>query len=174
MDMNDNPLNELEQNEWDALINSILKPFFSLAKKDVLVSADDLRQEAWIGLLAACEHYDPAKGKFVTFAYHYIRGHVMRYVGRRTKNKPTQVDEDPVVLDVHEYEENSYESRDLMDVIMETISDQENHDLLIEYFVHNKSLRQIGKERGISHEAVSTKIRKLLDVLELRLNHENA
>jgi RNA polymerase sigma factor (sigma-70 family) len=174
MDMNDNPLNELEQNEWDALIISILKPFYSLCKKDALVTPEDLQQEAWIGLLAACERYDPNKAKFVTYAYHYIRGHVMRYVAKRTKNKPVQIDEDPVLIDEREYEETNYEKHDLMNTIMGNVSDQEHANLLIEHFVLEKSFRQIAKEHGVSHEAIATRIHKLLDLLEIRLNHGNS
>ena len=169
-----NPLNELAQNEWDALIISILKPFYSLCKKDALVTPEDLQQEAWIGLLAACERYDARKAKFITFAYHYIRGHVMRYIAKRTKNKPTQLDEDPTLIDEREYEENGYEQRDIMDTIMDSVSDQEHAALLIDHFVHNQSFRQIAKKHGVSHEAIASRIHKLLDLLEIRLNHENA
>lgn len=172
--MNNNPLEELKQNEWDALIISILKPFFSLCKKDVLVSPEDLQQEAWIGLLAACERYDARKAKFVTYAYHYIRGHVMRYIAKKTKNKPVQIDEDPILVDERQYEENNSEQRDLMETVIANISDQEHADLLIEHFVKEKSFRQIAKERGVSHEAIATRIHKLLDLLEIRLSHENA
>lgn len=172
--MSGNPLDELQQNEWDALIISILKPFYSLCKKDALVTPEDLQQEAWIGLLAACERYDARKAKFVTFAYHYIRGHVMRYIAKRTKNKPTQLDEDPILLDERQYEESGYERRDIMQTIMSNVSDQEHADLLTEHFVLDKSFRQIAKDHGVSHEAIATRIHKLLDLLEIRLSHENA
>ena len=46
MPTNDNPLEILPQNEWDALINSILRPYLSLRSKDTLVDVEDLRQEA--------------------------------------------------------------------------------------------------------------------------------
>lgn len=172
--MNGNPLDELKQNEWDALIISILKPFYSLCKKDALVTPEDLQQEAWIGLLAACERYDARKAKFVTFAYHYIRGHVMRYIAKRTKNKPLQIDEDPILLDERRYEDSGLERRDLMQTIMANVADQEHADLLTEHFVNDKSFRQIAKERGVSHEAIATRVHKLLDLLEIRLSHENA
>lgn len=172
--MKNNPLDHLEKNDWDAIIVSILKPFYSLCKKDVLVTPEDLQQEAWIALLAACDRYDPLKGKLVTFAYHYIRGHVMRYIAKRTTNKPTQIEEDPVLLDPREYHDNSLERQDMMDTILDKVSDQDHANLITEHFVLNKSLRQIAREQGVSHEAVSNRLHKILDVLEIRLKHENA
>jgi len=177
--MNDSPLSTLQQNEWDAFILSILKPFYTLCKKDVLVNLEDLQQEAWIGLLAACDRYDPGRAKFTTYAYHYIRGHIMRYVAKKTKDKPTQVDEDPsMYIDKRkECSENvtaDVECNDLITTILEKVSDQKDAYLLVEHYLKDKSFRQIARETGVSPEAISTRIHKLLDLLEIRLHHENA
>lgn len=172
--MNYSPLDDLPQNEWDALICSILRPFYYLYKNDILITQEDLQQEAWIGLLAACKRYDPSKAKFTTFAYHYIRGHVMRYIAKRTKDKLIQEDKNPIVLDVHTYEETECERRDIVETIMDRLSDQKHAHLLIEHFIRNKSLRHVAKEQGVSHEAIATRIHKLLEILEKRLNYENA
>ena len=172
--MKNNPLDSLPQNEWDSLIISILKPFYYLCKKDALVSPEDLQQEAWIGLLAACEHYDPNKGKFVTFAYHYIRGHVMRYVSKKTMNKPTQIQEDPILIDDRIYYDSAAEKTDMMNTIMEKASDQEYAYLLIERYVQGRSLRQMAKDHGVSYETIAIRINKMLELLDIRLNHENA
>lgn len=172
--MNNNPLNDLPQNEWDALINSILKPFYSLCKKDALLTPEDLQQEAWLGLLAACENYDPQKGKFITFGYTYIRGHVMRFVAQKTMTKPSQLEITEENIDSSFYHEDTAEREDIMKTIMGKISDQEHAFLLEEHFVRGKSLRQIARERNVSHEAISSRVRKLLDILELRLNNANS
>jgi len=172
--MNKNPLNDLPQNEWDALINSILKPFYSLCKKDMLLTPEDLQQEAWLGLLDACSKYDPNKGKFITFGYSYIRGHVMRFIAQKTINKPTQFEVSEENVESRFYNEDTAERKDVMQTIMSKISDQEHAFLLEEHFVNGKSLRQIARERHVSHEAISTRVRKLLDILELRLNHANS
>jgi hypothetical protein len=52
--MKNNPLDSIPQNEWDAIIISILKPFLPLCARDTLITPEDLQQEAWIGLLRAC------------------------------------------------------------------------------------------------------------------------
>jgi len=174
MDTKNNPLDSLPQNEWDAFILSILKPFFFACSKDALVSPEDLQQEAWIGLLAAAKRYDHTRAKFVTYAHHYIRGHVMRYIAKRTKNKPTQVVGDPTELDERQHIESVAETRDLMSIILDSVSDQKHADLLVQHFVHGKSFRSLAKEYGVSHEIIATRTHKLLDLLQIRLNHENA
>ena len=175
------PLDSISPNEWDKLIVSILRPMYSFCKNDVLVTPDDLQQEAWIALLAASERYDASKAKFTTYAYYYIRGHVMRYVAQRTKNKPGLFNESQ--LDTTLKSEPCKTSQDLLetvdhkdvsDTIFSKIGDQEHADLLVEHFVNNKSMRQIARERGVSHEAIATRVRKLIDILHMRMKHENA
>lgn len=172
--MKDNPIDLLPKNEWDALIISILKPMYSLCSKDMLVSPEDLQQEAWIGLLRAAERYDPGKAKFTTFAYSYIRGHVMRYVAKRTINKPNQIDLDEFDTDDQSYIDDSSEKHDTMYTIFSKVSNEKYFDLLVEHFIYDKSFRKIAKERGVSHETIATRVNKLLDLLEIRLNPKNA
>lgn len=169
-----NPLDDLPTNEWDALIISIIKPFFSLCRRDPSISYEDLQQEAWIGLLTASERYDPTKAKFTTFAYHYIRGRVMTYITSRTKNKSYQLTEDPLDMDLQSCVDTNIEADDIMRTILETVSDQKHTDLLHEHFVQDKSFRQIARERGVSHEIISNRVNKLISVLQKRMWNENA
>jgi len=167
------PIDSLKKNEWDALIISILKPMYKFCRKDALIAPQDLQQEAWIALLLACERYDPSKASIVTFAYHYIRGHLMRYIARRTKRSLSQLEDESKLLDIC-YKGDTGEDRDIMEVIMKHTSDQKHAHLLVEHFVRGKSLRQIASEQKISHGTVAIRIKKLLNLLTLRLNHENA
>lgn len=171
---NDNPLESIPHNEWDRLIISIIKPFYPLCRRDSTLSPEDLQQEAWIALLRACERYDPKKAKLTTFAYHYIRGSVMTYIAKHTRNKPYQVDEDSLDLDYNSYTDSTVENGDLMKTMLQMVEGEEHADLLVEHFVHNKSFRQLAKERGVSHEAIANRVHKLLDLLQSRLSHENS
>lgn len=171
---NNNPLDTLHAAEWDALITSIIKPFFSVCKKDSSIGTEDLKQEAWIGLLKASERYDPSQSKFTTFAYHYIRGYVMTYIASRTKNKQYQIAGDPQELDVKSYVDNVTETNDMMRTVLEILSDQDHVYLLEEHFVKDKSFRQIAKEQKVSHESIANRVHKLLNILYVRLNHENS
>lgn len=174
MATNDKTLDSIPENEWDAIILSIIKPFLPLCTRDTLITLEDLQQEAWIGLLAASERYDAKRAKFTTFAYSYIRGYVMQYITKATRNKLVQIDEDAAVLDDREYEDSTAEKNDLIDTIFGLVSDQKHIDLLEEHFVKHKSFRQIAKEIGVSHVAVANRVNKILDVLEYRLNSENS
>lgn len=44
------------------------------------IEFEDLVGYGMVGLMEACNRYDEAKGKFVTFAYHRIRGAMLDYV----------------------------------------------------------------------------------------------
>ena len=183
--MENNPLDALPQNEWDRLIVSILKPFLSFCKNDTLITKEDLQQEAWIGLLAACEKYDARKAKLVTYAYWYIRGHLMRYVAQKTKNKPSIISESYFTKEdskdfrsftcPHSNEHNiMVDTQDLSSTIFSLVADQEHSGLLVEHFLNDKSFRTLAKEYGVSHETIATRINKLLDLLEIRMNNENS
>lgn len=166
-----NPLDDLPQNEWDALILSIIEPYFKLCYSDSLLTIEDLKQEAWIGLTLASQRFDSSYGcKFSTFAYHYIFGHVLRYINKCIKNKPDQIETD---LDIRSYEDSDLDNEDLMQTILAKVVDYEDADLLIEKYVKNKSLRQIGKERNVSHEQIRKRLNKILESLSRRLQYEN-
>ena len=172
--MNSSPLDSVKKNDWDAIILSILKPLLPLCARDTLITVEDLQQEAWIGLILAAERYDAKRSKFTTFAYTYIRGHVMRYITKVTRNKPLQVDEDATLLDDRVFEDNSVEREDFMETVFDKVADQEHSELLHEHFILGKSFRQIARETEVSHVAIANRVNKLLDVLEQRLSHENA
>jgi len=167
-------INTLPETEWDKIIKKIISPFNTFVIKDALLDRDDLKQEAWISLLNAVDKYDPSKGKFVTFAYNHIRWGIIRYIKQKTSNKPHQFHDDELLEqeDTEDFE-NNIERRDLVSTIMSVLSDQKHTELLIEYFVHNKSLRRIATEYDVCHETVKSRIKKLLCTLEKRLSHNN-
>lgn len=174
MDTTDNPLDSIPRNEWDAIILKIITPLLPLCSRDTLITSEDLQQEAWIGLLAACDRYDPKKAKFTTFAFHYIRGHVMRYILKTTRHKPNQIDDDVLELDDREFMDTALERKDILETVMSKIGDQQYAHLIIEHFVEGKSLRGLGRRYGVSHETIATRLNKLLQLLEIRLNGQNA
>lgn len=175
--MNTNPITNIPKNEWDAIILSIIKPFMPLCNADNLITVEDLQQESWIGLLRAAEKYNAGGAKFTTFAYSYIRGYVLRYITKCLNDKSEvsslsyeYCEED----DVRFVEDTEAERSDIMNTIFGLIEGEDNVELLEEYFVKDKSFRQIAKEVGISHVSVANRVNSLLDILEKRLKHENA
>ena len=172
--MKDNPLDSIPANEWDAIILSVITPLLPLCNRDTLITVQDLQQEAWIGLLCACKKYDPARAKFTTYAYMYIRGYVMRYITKVTRHKPNQIDEDATMLDDREYEDKSIEQDDLMKTVFGLVADEKHAHLLREHFILGKSFRQIARETDVTHVAIANRVNRMLDLLESRLNYENS
>jgi RNA polymerase sigma factor (sigma-70 family) len=174
--MTTNIIESLSQTEWDKLILNILKPFISYSRNDPLISVEDLKQEAWIGLLTAAEKFDPSKStKFVTFAYYYIYGRILRYTMQKSKFKSMRLNQDVETMEEEvAYEDTECESSDMVKSIMALVSDQEHSDLLIEHFMKNKSYRTIAKERGLSHQCIHLRINKLKKILKQRLHDANS
>lgn len=168
-----NTIENLTVNEWQGLIKSIVKPFAYLYTRDALLTVQDMEQEAWTGLLVASQRYDPVKYKckFTTYAHHYIRGYVLTYLTKQTL-KPNEIDCD--IENTKSYICTDAETHDLEEVIGSLVSDQKHSFLLNEYFVKNKSLRQIAKENNVSHETMAVRMRRLLVILQTRLQYENA
>jgi RNA polymerase sigma factor (sigma-70 family) len=159
--MSDNPIDSLPQGEWDKLISSILRPYLSFAVNDPLISREDLEQD------------DPTKSKFSTYAYHYILGRIRRYVLEKTRVSSSRIDIDPIEIESG-YIDNTIEDTELVKSIMLAVSDQPHAHFLVEHFIKGKSFRKIAKENGMSHQGVVMHVKKLINILEKRMNHENA
>jgi RNA polymerase sigma factor (sigma-70 family) len=171
--MKDSPLDCLQQSEWDAFISSILRPFLVYAKNDPLISYEDLEQEAWVGLLTASKNYDSTKAKFTTYAYHYIRGRILRYILEKTRLSPGRTDADPIDVESG-YLDTTIDENELMKTILSAVAEDPHANLLIEYYVKGKSFRKIAKDNGLSHQGVALHVKRLIKLLEKRLHHENA
>lgn len=171
--MNDKLLSSLPQCEWDALISSILRPFLMYSKNDPLITYEDLEQEAWVGLLSAAKNYDSTKAKFTTYAYHYIRGRILRYILQKTRLSAGRTDADPAEVEPG-YIDNTLEESELMGSIFGAIATESNAHFLVEHFVKGKSFRKIAEASGMSHQGVAMHVKRLIKLLEKRLSHENA
>lgn len=171
--MTSNPLDSLPKSEWDALISSILRPFLMYAKKDPLITYEDLEQEAWVGLLSAAKNYDSTKAKFATYAYYYIRGRILRYILQKTRLSAGRIDADPTEVEPG-YIDNTIEESELMHSIFSAIAEEPNAHFLIEHFVKGKSFRKIAESSDMSHQGVAMHVKRLIKLLEKRLSHENA
>jgi RNA polymerase sigma factor (sigma-70 family) len=175
--MNDELLEKLPEEEWNALIFSIVKKFIPLCKRDVLIDVEDLKQEAWIALLKACENYDPNKAKnikFSSFAWIYINGHLCRFVTNRLNNKPGIEDVELVPVSDNGKIEQEIISDDLIQTIFDVLSDQEHVSHLYDHFILKKSFREIAEEQNVSHNLIHLRIKKMVEILGIRLKNENA
>ena len=171
--MKDSPLHSLEQAEWDAFVRSIVHPFIYYAQKDPLISYNDLEQEAWVGLLNAAKNYDATKAKFTTYAYHYIRGQILRYILEKTRLSPNRINSDPMDIEPG-YIDDTSDNQELMGSLLSAVASEPHANFLVEHYVNGKSFRKIAKESGMSHQGVAMHVKRLINLLEMRLSHENA
>jgi RNA polymerase sigma factor (sigma-70 family) len=173
-----NPLTSLTVDEWDALIISIVKRYFSIARRNSNVDVDDLKQEAWHALMRACKNHDPEKAaksgvKFSTYAYAYIDGQLRRYISNSFK-APTNIDIDSIVIEDEDYclEDDAIKD-ELASRIFTLAEGVKNAELLVEHFVHGKTYRQIAKELGVSHNLIYLRIHAVLNKIQEELYDDN-
>jgi RNA polymerase sigma factor (sigma-70 family) len=71
-------VNGIELFDYDALVRSRAKKRWS-PRKAHLLDEDDLYQSGWCGLIRAAEEFDHSRGfKFMTLAYRYVDGFMLR------------------------------------------------------------------------------------------------
>jgi len=173
-----NPLETLTVDEWDALIISIVKRYFSIARRSSGIDIDDLKQEAWHALMRACKNHDPEKAaksgvKFSTYAYAYIDGQLRRYVSNSYKN-PASVDIDNVTIEDEDYDlEGDFVKDELAAKIFELADGAKHSELLVEHFVKGKTYRQIASELGVSHNLIHLRIHSVLKKVQEDLYDDN-
>jgi RNA polymerase sigma factor (sigma-70 family) len=175
--MPNNPLNNVAQHEWERIIESIVKRYAQFADSDALLAYEDLKQEAWVGLLHSCDRYDPKEGtKFTTFAHDMIRFHLCRFITRRKlEYRPNQVQIEALdVIDAKGYIDNSVENADVLSAILEAVKGEPYVHLLIEHFIKGMSYRALEAKHGMSHANIGNKINALLRRLEKRVSYQNA
>jgi RNA polymerase sigma factor (sigma-70 family) len=168
--MNDNHLDQLEKYEWDKLINSIIKPYIFICYSVPHISVEDLQQEAWYGLLQACQTYDESRGKLSTYAYKFILGSVRRHVAKHTKIKLSNIDNELIVPDSHNTE-SEIDGHELYELILERAGSELSANMLIDRFINEMSLREMAKKYGLSHQMIKNKLSQLLDLLKARIQH---
>ena len=169
-----NPLDSLPHDEWDKFIGSIIKTFMSHYKRDVMITSPDMAQEAWIALIYASRNYDSRKGvKFTTYAYYYVRGRILRYILEKTRLSQGRIEVDPCDIEFG-YIDTTSDDNELMHSMLGAVEKEPYAHFLIEHFVKGKSFRKIAKECGLSHQGVAMHVKRLIALLEKRLDHENA
>ena len=176
----------------ERLIQSCVPWALSLASRYCELSPSiyqDLVQESMAGLIEAVDKFDPERGtRLTTFAFHYIRRDCIRWLkdNRIIKVPYYEIDKNlkgdlpskrPVCCwddvdsnkDVFSYEEHELiEQRDELELVydcMEVLDDRTRWIILERFKTHKRTLKDIGKELGITRERVRQIEKKGLDDL---------
>lgn len=139
-------------------------------------SMEDLCQEAKLGLLDAYSKFDPEKGKFSTYATHYITGAIEHYLRDRALTiKVPEGEKYVTVYSIDQKPEHVAEVADEFD-IKSVISgvdindafmclDSDEKYAIIAYFYYEKSQKEIAIQLKTLQPLVSRMIRKALKKL---------
>lgn len=106
-------------------VDAVVKQYFPLVNKLAYrfgVGTDhipDLIQTGVVGLLAACQRFDPSKpARFGTYAYHYVRGAMLNYLKTEFAHGGVSTHAGVVSLDAPlENSESTNETTTLHDII---------------------------------------------------------
>lgn len=148
--------------------------FYSLGKYD----EDEIINTAWLGVECAICDYDPEKGlKFNSYLGFHISNAIREFLGIRGKKDPlddcSSLDdnirgadgeaEDLTLLDILEDETAPQAFENVADTLSNAFVwaevdklNQRQKDVIYDLYKHNKTLREVGADFGVSAERVRT------------------
>lgn len=124
---------------------------------------DEVASAAQFGLYQSIERFDPAKGKFSTYATRYIRGHLLDAVGthnRQTRRMQflTEIDTKQLAArnEKTEYERDEIdEAHYFVDKLQPRSADILKRRFGIKPYTKPQTMREVGKSLNISKERVN-------------------
>lgn len=124
---------------------------------------DEVASAAQFGLYQSIERFDPAKGKFSTYATRYIRGHLLDAVGthnRQTRRMQflTEIDTKQLAArnERTEYERDEIdEAHYFVDKLQPRSADILKRRFGIKPYTKPQTMREVGKSLNISKERVN-------------------
>lgn len=160
-------LESVPYSDWKKIIYKATKKFLlTRPGEDILLSKEDIEQEAWFALLRACNNFDPKNGaKFTTYAWCYIYLMVSKYVNKCKANKIKRdiflnsVFNKPICVD-----NDQLDKEDFIKHIATSIN-SDDAEMLEMYFVLDMPLREIADKTNLSIQGVSNRINKSLKFL---------
>ena len=157
------PLNHVGLAIWVASIYS--KKMYYASRKH---GFPDIRQEAMIGLLIACEKYDAARGaSFSTFASRVIWNY-LKYVTRHHE-------EEIRAFDVNHKDTTTERPREWSQEVLAYMTRLKSTEqaMLVRYFWDDWSMRKIGNYHGVSKQYIQQVISNALAQIKERIEDES-
>jgi RNA polymerase sigma factor (sigma-70 family) len=125
---------------------------------------EDIQQEARSGVLTAARKYDPARGKFSTYAAHWIRSRVGRYMADRIKHSgfTDSLDDSPLdggsplverIVDDREDAYAQVDARLLAESLLAAMRPCEAE--VIRKRGRYLTLQEVGEETGVTRQCVA-------------------
>ena len=139
---------------------------------------EELKQEAFLGLVKCAERYDPNKNyKFTTYASYYINGYALNTI-RKHKNYNSRFelndfnDENYINYKsfVKNKNSNTYENIDNIDIVNKFYEECEDKDVLYDYFHYKLKQQDIAGKYNMTKKQVAYRIKK--NVHNFKINNE--
>lgn len=147
--------------EQRKLCEDNIKLVYSVIHSLKLAPTDDIIQEGMLFLCKAAAAYNPEKAKFSTYAFSYIRGGILMYLNKISKNSYNNVElEDEYVGEEDVSDENILRKskyikcRDLVD---------DKDQLILTLWAYGYNQTDIAKRVGISQPTVSVKLSEIIN-----------
>lgn len=115
---------------------NIAKKYANYGKLKGLNMAE-LKSSAYVGLIIAAQKYNPESGKFMTYAYQYVKGQILRDINKVQVYE--DIDDWTNVLHVCEDEDN-YDSRDTLEVAIQNLTPREKKVICLTYGLSGEPL----------------------------------
>ncbi len=152
--------------EWTKFVKAIVNKFYC-SKKYILLTKQDLEQEAWLALLKAAKNFDEKRSTlFSTYAYSYIYKELLKYIHRKVLPKKldsqceilhqnVELIRDPVSL------EKKSENNNLINHAL-SILDKRDQAIVKLYFIDDFNYKQIAHAINMSQVMVSKRLDQAL------------
>ena len=136
------------------------------------VDTDDLIQVGMIGLMQAVERFDKSNGtKFSTFAYHYIRGFMLREIRnnrvQRGQSEQWGIDDEGKPFDTADKRNPEYsaETMDMLCTLLPRLNEQERKVITMRFGLNDRmgmTQAKISELLGVSKQRVEQVEQKAL------------
>lgn len=153
------------------LVKAVVSKFF----RGSGIEDSELYSAGCVGLLAAARTFDSSKSKFSTWATRIITQHVIGELRRRKGDKsvPLSSLDDADVDSILEDRRTAGLPLHLVKFVTnkdssETKSESENRRILLDCFLGERSFSEVGRELGISREAVRKRVQKAIERIRSR------
>ena len=154
------------------LVRAVVCKFFRGSN----IEDSELYSAGCVGLVAAARTFDSSKSKFSTWATRIITQHVINEIRRGRKeygSVPLSSLDENQAADCLEDRRTERLPESLVGILTqsdssETNSDSENRRILLDVFIGEKSFAEIGRELGISREAVRKKTQRAINRIRSR------
>lgn len=169
-------LEQLTHKDWCRFIGSIVKRYVSACRRNGLVDAEDLEQEAWQALLLAARNYKANKSnaKFTSYAWIYINYSVHTLVFPKSNLKHKMICEtdlcgtsDSFLLEIEDPFDDFvlFENNDTFKMAIAELN-SEDFELIDQHFVRGLTFVDMAAINDVTPQAMQQRFKKVIGKLK--------